>query len=167
MKKIVALLMALVMALGLCGAYAEDDVVLASAYNGEVTVKLSEVSCLDSLFVRDRGQAPGAGSGKSGGDVCPADDLAQSRFLQILGSLVGLQKSPQGCTAEDVPGTGGVRNPKVGQSRLPAPGGAVVKIAAIAAAGHEDQLQPIVTAQNFEFSSTRSARIFFWPRSYC
>ena len=43
MKKIVALLMALVMALGLCGAYAEDDVVLASAYNGEVTVKLSEV----------------------------------------------------------------------------------------------------------------------------
>ena len=39
MKKILALLMALLMVLGLCGAYAEEDVVLASAYNGEISVK--------------------------------------------------------------------------------------------------------------------------------
>jgi len=48
MKKMLALLTALLLALGLCGAYAEntdvqEDVVLASAYNGEITVKLSEV----------------------------------------------------------------------------------------------------------------------------
>jgi len=42
MKKILALLMALLMTIGCCGAYAED-VVLASAYNGEVTVMRSEV----------------------------------------------------------------------------------------------------------------------------
>ena len=34
MKKFLALLMTLVMALGLCGAYAEEDVVLASAFGG-------------------------------------------------------------------------------------------------------------------------------------
>jgi len=45
MKKMFALLMALLMMLGVCGAYAEEqeDVVLASAYNGEITVKYSEV----------------------------------------------------------------------------------------------------------------------------
>ena len=43
MKKFVALLTALLMLLGVCGAYAEEDVVLASAYNGEVNVKRSEV----------------------------------------------------------------------------------------------------------------------------
>ena len=43
MKKFLALLMTLVMALGLCGAYAEEDVVLASAFGGEINVTRSEV----------------------------------------------------------------------------------------------------------------------------
>ena len=46
--KLFALLTALLLVLGVCGAYAEaadaqEDVVLASAYNGEISVKFSEV----------------------------------------------------------------------------------------------------------------------------